>query len=64
MFEMETRTATTTLNGATMVTKMIGVGPMFQLKNGLQKMMRRFDIIDEHAKESRNDLANIAQMVD
>ena len=32
MFEMETTTTTTTSIGVTMVTEMIGVGPMFPLK--------------------------------
>ena len=34
MFEMATITAKTTSTGVTMVTKMIGVGPMFHLKIG------------------------------
>ena len=32
MFEMEITTETTTLTGVTMVTEMIGMGPMFLLK--------------------------------
>ena len=34
MFEMETTTATTTLTRVTMVTEMIGLGPMFHHKIG------------------------------
>ena len=37
---------------------------MARVEDMLQKMMRRFDVIDEHAKELRGDLANIGQKVD
>ena len=30
----------------------------------LKKMRRRFDVVDEHAKLLRGDLANIGQKVD
>ena len=36
---------------------------MVRVEYLLQKMMRRFDASDEHAKEFRGDLANIGQKV-
>ena len=37
---------------------------MARVQDMLQKMMRRYDTSDEHAKELRGDLANIGQKVD
>ena len=37
---------------------------MPRIEDMLQKMMRRFDASDEHAKELRGELANIGQKVD
>ena len=37
---------------------------MVRVHDMLQKMMRRYDTSDEHAKELRGDLANIGQKVD
>ena len=37
---------------------------MARVNNMLQKMIRRFDASDEHAKELRGDLVNIWQKVD
>ena len=37
---------------------------MAQVEDMLQKLLRRFDASDEHAKELRVDLANIEQKVD
>ena len=37
---------------------------MARVEDMLQKMMRRFDVSDENAKELRGDLANIGQKVD
>ena len=37
---------------------------MVRVKDTLQKMMRRFDPTDEHGKELRGNLSNIAQKVD
>ena len=36
-----------------------GGGSMARVEDMLQKMMRRFDASDEHAKDLRGDLANI-----
>ena len=36
---------------------------MARVEDMLYKMMRRFDAIDEHNKELRNDLAGIGQKV-
>ena len=37
---------------------------MARVEDMLHKMMRRFDISDEHIKELRCDLASIGQKVD
>ena len=37
---------------------------MARVEDMLQKMIRRFDASDEHAKELRGDLAKIGQKVD
>ena len=37
---------------------------MSRVEDMLHKMMRRFDVSDEHNKELRNDLASIGQNVD
>ena len=37
---------------------------MARVEDMLQKIMRKFDTSDEHAKELRGDLANISQKVD
>ena len=37
---------------------------MARVEDMLQKIMRRFDDSDEHAKEFRGDLNNIGQKVD
>ena len=46
------------------VTPRDGGGSMSRVEDMLHKMMRRFDAIDEHNKELRNDLAGIGQKVD
>ena len=37
---------------------------MTRVEDMLQKMMRRFDSSDEHAKDLRGDLENIGQNLD
>ena len=37
---------------------------MARVEDMLQKIMRSFDVSDEHTKELRGDLANIGQKVD
>ena len=58
---METTTATTTSRD---VAPRDGGVRMARVEDMLQKMIRRCDASDDHAKELRDDLTNIGQKVD
>ena len=62
MSDMETITVTKTSTGLTMVTGMIGVGPMFHLN--IEMLLLRMVEVVWHELRMRDDLPNILQKVD